>query len=216
LGCGTAHFCLGAEQRGGRYTGVDYDKSLLEDNRQKFPNASFLPMNASLPQTFDIVASLYTIEHVVDPPAYLDRMRQHCRPGGLLGIICPEFVESVGFPPSLYFGRTPRRFREKLTSFSLVDAIRHIVDLRFAGPRWKRVAQCSPPGDFWINLKPRVLHGAPYSIDADAIHFSRLKDLIKYFEQKGDEILVTSRTMTGVAPEILQFNCYALARKGER
>ena len=216
LGCGSAHLCPYVEERGASYTGVDYSESLLEKNRRRFPKARFLAMNAPLEETFDLVASLYTIEHVVDPVAYLDRLRQHCKPGGLIGIICPEFIDSDGFPPGVFFGKTPQRFREKLTSLSLLDAFGHFNDLKLTGPRWKQAAQNSPPGAFWINLRPRVLHGAPYSIDADAVHCSRLKDLVWYLNQKGDSIVQSSAQMPGVAPEILRFNCYVLARKTER
>jgi len=216
LGCGSAHLCPYIEARGASYTGVDYSEALLEKNRRRFPKARFLPMTAPLEETFDLVASLYTIEHVVDPVAYLERLRRHCKPGGLIGVICPEFIDSDGFPPGVFLGTTPRRLREKLGTLSLGDAFRHFVDFKFAGPRWKTEAQHSPPGAFWINLQPRVLHGAPYSIDADAVHCSRLKDLVWYFGQKGDAIVQSSAQMSGVAPEILRFNCYALARKAER
>lgn len=213
LGCGSAHLCPYIEARGASYTGVDYSEALLEKNRRRFPKARFLPMNAPMNETFDLVASLYTIEHVVDPAAYLERLRRHCKPGGLIAIICPEFIDSGGFPPGVFLGKTPRRLREKLASLSLLDALRHFLDLKFAGPRWKIEAKKSPAGAFWINLRPRVLHGAPYSIDADAVHCSRLKDLVWYFEQRGDAIVQTSATMPDVSSEVLRFNCYVLARK---
>jgi len=145
----------------------------------------------------------------------LDEMRKHCKPGGLLAVICPEFVDSEGFPPSLFFGTTPRRLRDKLSTGSFIDAGRHIFDYKVAGPRWKRTARDAAPGAFWINLQPRILYGAPYSIDADAIHFSRLKDLKWHFEQKGDVIVQTSEKMRGVPSDVLGFNCYLLAKRAD-
>ena len=213
LGCGTAHLCSPVEERGGNYTGVDYSEVLLRDNRRRFPKARFFPMTASMTATFDIVASLYTIEHVVDPPAYLERLWNSCRPGGLLAIICPEFIDSPGFAPSVYFGKTPRRFSEKLKSLNVMDAAGHMIDLKIVGPCWKQTAIKSPPGAFWINLRPRVLHGAKYDIDGDAVHMSRLQDLLWFFKQKGASILKTSADMPGIAPDILRFNCYLLAEK---
>jgi SAM-dependent methyltransferase len=216
LGCGTAHLCPYVEARGGVYTGVDYSEALLADNRRRFPKARFVPMTEPLGETFDLVASLYTIEHVADPVAYLDRLRRHCKPGGLIGVICPEFVDCPALPAGVFLGKTPRRLREKLASLSLLDALHHFLDLKVVGPRWKAAAQNSPPGAFWMNLQPRVLHGAPYAIDADAVYCSRLKDLVWHFEQRGDAIVQTSAQIPNVSPEILRFNCYVLARKAER
>jgi hypothetical protein len=140
-------------------------------------------------------------------------MWNYCKPGGLIGIICPEFVECRGLPPSAYYGRTPRRLREKVQSFALADALLHLIDLKVGAEAWKNRALNGPPGAFWINLKPSVLHGAHYTIDADAVHFPRLKDLIWLFEKKGATIEQTSAKMPGVSPDILQYNCYLLARK---
>jgi SAM-dependent methyltransferase len=213
LGCGTAHLCPHVSQRGGNYTGFDHSDGLLEDNRQRFPKARFVKVGTPLQETFDLVASLYTIEHVADPLAYLEQMWRFCRPGGLLAIICPEFVDSSCLPPSLYYGRTCRRLKEKLQSFSVLDAGLHLFDLKVRGPLWCKRASRAVPGAFWINLRPRILHGADYTTDADAVHLVRLRDLVFFFEQKGARIVRTSRTMPGISPEILRFNCYLVAQK---
>src|SRR6266446_9352806 len=212
IGCGTAHLCPHVEERGGIYTGIDYSEQLITENQRRFPRARFLRIGTPLTESFDIVASLYTIEHVVDPPAYLELMWRHCRPGGLLAVICPEFVECPSLPPSLFYGRTPRRLRQKLRKLALADAFGHLVDLQVRGPLWQKRAQQGPPGAFWMNLRPRVLHGAEYDIDADAVHLARLRDLVFFFEQKGARIVRTSQTMPDVSPEVLRYNCYVLAR----
>jgi hypothetical protein len=137
-----------------------------------------------------------------------------CRTGGLLAVICPEFIDGGSLPPSLLYGRTPRRFREKLAAFDLADAWAHLCDLMWNATRWQKRARAASPGAFWINLQPRVLHGAGYTIDADAVHFPRLKDLVWWFEQRGAPILETSRTMREINPDVLRYNCYILARKG--
>jgi SAM-dependent methyltransferase len=213
VGCGTAHLCPYIEEKGGVYTGLDHSESLLKDNQRRFPSASFVSIGTLFTKTFDLVASLYTLEHVADPPAYLEFLWRCCRPGGLIGILCPEFIECPGFPPSIFFGRTPRRFTQKLRSGSMIDAFSHWLDWKFSAPRWKKVALAAPAGAFWMNLRPRVLHGADYNIDTDAIHLTRLKDVVWFFQQKGAEIVQTSAQMPGVSPNVLQFNCYALIKK---
>lgn len=213
MGYGTAHLCPHIEARGGRYTGIDYSDALLADNRRRFPRARFFRLGTPIPETFDIVTSLYTIEHVVDPPAYLEAMWRYCRTGGMVGIICPEFVQCHSFPPSVFYGRTPRRFREKCRALDLADACRHLLDLTVKGPLWKKRARRDAPGAFWINVQPSILHGADYTRDADAVHMVQLRDLSWFFEQKGAEILRTSASIPNVSPEILRYNCYMVAQK---
>jgi SAM-dependent methyltransferase len=213
LGCGSAHLCPQIEKMGGSYVGLDHDERLLQRNRERFPCARFFPLGAQLDEKFDVVASLYTIEHVVDPPHYLKTMWNFCKAAGLIAIMCPDFVDGKDLPPSVFYGRTPRRLREKIASLAFGDAIQHCIDLLWRAERWKRRLRTEKPGAFWINLKPRVLHGADYSIDADAVHLPRLLDLSEWLENHGASILVTSRSMNDVPESILQFNCYIVARK---
>ncbi len=213
VGCGTAHLCQYVEEKGGHYAGIDYSKDLLQQNRRRFPNAQFFEIGSQLDNSFDLVASLYALEHVADPPAYLESLWQLCRPGGLIGIICPEFIENGGIAPSVFFGKTPKRFFKKLSKFRLMDAFSHWVDLKIRAPRWEKKALTASPGAFWINLSPRVLHGADYSVDADAVHLPRLKDILWFFEKKGADSVQTSAQMPWVSAAVLRFNCYALIRK---
>ncbi len=212
LGCGSAHLCAFVETAGGSYTGMDHGAGLLQKNRERFPHARFFSVGTELRETFDIVASLYTIEHIVDPTNYLESMWNLCKPGGLIVIICPDFVDGDGFPPSFYYGKTPRRFRKKLASLDLMDAGKHVLDLFWSAPHWKARARAASPGAFWINLKPRILHGADYSIDADAVHLPRLRDLVWWLEKRGASIITTSHSLPDIDPSILKHNSYVVAR----
>lgn len=212
LGCGTAHLCPHVEAAGGHYTGADYSSELLKSNRAKFPQARFVSLDEEISQRFDVVASLYTIEHIVEPVAYLERLWRFCKSGGLVAIICPEAIDNDALPPSLYYGTTSRRLREKLATFALKDVFCHTVDL-FRARRWKTRARHSPPGAFWINLRPRVLAGADYSIDADAVHLPRLRDLVWWFQGRLGTVVVTSQSLGNIDPNILRYNCYLVARK---
>jgi SAM-dependent methyltransferase len=213
LGCGSAHLCPFVEEAGGYYTGIDHSSELLKNNRERFPRARFFAIGTEVLDTFDIVASLYTIEHIVDSPSYLETMWNFCKPGALLAIICPDFVDGDGFPPSFYYGKTSQRFRTKIHSFSFADAFAHLFDLFWLVPRWKTYARSMSPGAFWINTKPRILYGADYSIDADAVHLPRLKDLVWWFEQRGASIVATSQSFLDIPAAILKHNCYVVARK---
>jgi hypothetical protein len=131
----------------------------------------------------------------------------------LIGVICPDFIDGDGYPPSFYYGTTPRRFRAKVASLALKDALSHLTDLFILAPRWKRRARSSPPGAFWINLAPRIFAGADYTIDADAVHLPRLNDLVSWLEQRSASIVETSLSLPGVDKGVLKHNCYVLVRK---
>jgi 2-polyprenyl-3-methyl-5-hydroxy-6-metoxy-1,4-benzoquinol methylase len=213
LGCGDAHLCSQIERKGAHYTGVDHSSQLLAENRRRYPSATFLAVDAALANDFDVVASLYTIEHVVDPPAYLQRLWSLARPGGLIAIICPEFIDSDGYAPSIHFGKTPRRLREKIIAGAFGDALAHLIDLYWRAPRWKARARTSQPGAFWINALPSELHGRNHGIDTDAVHLPRLLDLTWWLKERGAEIVVTSQTMPGIPLSVLRYNCYVVAQK---
>jgi SAM-dependent methyltransferase len=212
-GCGTAHLCPHVEARGGSYTGLDHSEILLQDNRRRFPKARFFQIGTPMVENFDIVASICVVEHVVDPPAYLESLWRYCKPGGLIAIHCPEFIDSPGFPPSIYFGRTPRRFREKVRTLDFTDACLHLMDWKICAPLWKRRARASPPGAFWINLRPRIFHCGDYSIDGDAVCMTRLYDLVWFFEQKNARIVQTSANMPGIAAGAFPYSCYVVVQK---
>jgi 2-polyprenyl-3-methyl-5-hydroxy-6-metoxy-1,4-benzoquinol methylase len=213
VGCGTAHLCPHMEAAGGTYTGVDYSDELLAANRAKHPRARFLAVGQRLDEKFDIVASLYAIEHVTDPLSYLEALWSYCKPQGLLAIICPEFIDNDDLAPSIYYGKTPRRIRHKIRALALGDAFRHCFDLLWVARRWKKRAQQSAAGAFWLNLRPRALTAAEYSIDTDAVHLSGLRDLVWWFEQRPATILTTSHCLQGIDPQILRYNSYIVARR---
>jgi hypothetical protein len=68
-------------------------------------------------------------------------------------------------------------------------------------------------GAFWINLRPRVLSGGEYGIDADPAHLERRRDLVWFWEQKGASILQTSADMPDISAEVLRYNCCVVACK---
>jgi SAM-dependent methyltransferase len=213
FGCGTAHLCEEVEKRGGIYTGFDWSSELLAANRLRFPRATFQSVNTPVGEAFDLVASLYTIEHVVDPAAYLAQLWANCLAGGLIGVICPEFVDNASLAPSFYYGNTARRLRDKCLTGSFRDVANHLLDLKWRGPAWKRKALTADPGAFWINLLPKALCDPDFTIDADAVHLVRLADLVWWFQQRGGEIVRTSRDVRNASPDVLKFNGYVLVRK---
>lgn len=216
VGCGTAHLCPHVTERGAVYHGTDFSPQLLLQNQKRFPEAFFHAFGKIPARNFDIVASLYTIEHTPDPISHLSTLWHYCRPGGIVAVICPDFVDGEGIPRSVFYGKTPRRVREKLASLSLADAFLHVWELLFVFPAWKAYARSLPPGAFWINPSPSDLAGREHSVDGDAVHFPRLLDLVDWFQQRGGVILHTSTRMQDVSAEIRKHNSYVVARKSNQ
>lgn len=213
LGCGTAHLCPHVEARGGIFHGIDYSEELLERNRRVFPKAAFWKKGSQPQGTYDLVASLYTIEHVTDPPGYLQQLWDCCRPGGLIGIICPDFIDGESLPWSVYYGTSPGRIRAKIAHGRLLDALIHVWEIKILAPLWQRQARAMSPGAFWINLDPSDLAGQDHTIDGDAVHLPRMVDIAEWFEKRGANILATSQTLQNVPAQVLKHNSYVLARK---
>jgi SAM-dependent methyltransferase len=213
VGCGTAHLCPHILKNGAIYHGLDISSRLITENRAKFPTAYFYTLADPPRRNFDVVASLYTIEHTVYPYDYLKSLWDFCRPGGLIAIICPDFIDGKGIPQSVYFGKSPRRIREKFCTFSFLDIFQHIFEILFVFPIWKIYARLNKPGSFWINFDPSDLAGREHTIDGDAVHFPRLLDLIDWFHRMGASVIKTSHEFDDIPSEIKMHNCYIVAVK---
>ena len=98
-------------------------------------------------------------------------------------------------------------------SGDLPDALAHLWDLFVVLPPLIRRARSATPPSFWINLEPRILAEAAYSIDADAVYLPSLRDIIGWFKNKRLSVEETAFDL----PELK--NCtsypvaYALIRK---
>lgn len=215
MGCGSAHLCPHVQAKGASYTGADFSQHQLKSNRQRYPDAEFFDLHDPLliQRKFDIVVSLYTIEHVVNPISYLHELWDMSLPGGSLAIICPDFIDGQGFAPSIYFGKSPARIRQKITNKDFAGVIGHLADLLLRAPIWKIRARLSRPGAFWINLDPREFSNSRHSPDSDAIHLPRLKDILWWLDGMGAEIAASSSTFQIESKAVRNHNCYVFARK---
>jgi hypothetical protein len=187
---------------------------LIERNRRKFPHAIFWEIGTDPKDPYDLVCSLYTIEHVVRPVEYLELLWSYCRSGGIIGIICPDYIDGDGIPLSVYFGSSALRIREKVMRGRFWDLACHLYEWKVLAPKWKQKAREMKSGAFWMNLDPSDLAGHPHRIDGDAVHFPRLSDLVQWFENKGAEILETSQSLQDAHPPTgHKHPLYLLARK---
>ncbi len=88
VGCGTGHWSAFFAEMGYRVTGVDVAPEMVEAARTAAPECSFREADAhDLPfdeASFDVVASMATVEFLTDPAAALREMARCTGPGGKL------------------------------------------------------------------------------------------------------------------------------------
>lgn len=187
VGCGTAHLAPEVCRRHANYTGLDWSSELIARNRRQLPGAEFYILEEAPPRIYDWVISLYTLEHVVDPPDYLEILNRWCAPGGRIGILCPDFVRAGG-SPSLVFGGSALRIRQKIRRGEWRAATRHIWESEMLLRLWKYRANHLPPGQFWMNVKPRIFYDSAFGIDRDAIHLPHQQDIEDWFRIRGYQL----------------------------
>lgn len=87
VGCGSGWLCPRLA-RFGRVTGTDLSDDVLKRAQSRWPHVHFiagdfstLPLGA---ECYDVVVSLEVLSHVTDQPAFLARIAQLLKPGGVL------------------------------------------------------------------------------------------------------------------------------------
>ena len=88
VGCGTGHWSAFFCGMGYRVAGIDIAPEMVEAARAALPECAFEVADAgALPfddASFDVVASMATLEFVPDPAAVVGEMARCARPGGVL------------------------------------------------------------------------------------------------------------------------------------
>ncbi len=190
LGCGSAPVLRHLAASSPKYTGVDWSREQMVQNQARFPDAEFLAGSLYDPplgdRRFDVVMSLFVVEHLVRPQLLLDQMLKRAAPGGLIALLTPPFRHKE-YLKSFPYGFAAIPFADKVKRGKWIDALVHAYQHRLAYPHWLRTnkPRHSVSGRFLIHLDPVVLNGATFFPDADAVYMSDTAEMSAYLAGRG-------------------------------
>jgi ubiquinone/menaquinone biosynthesis C-methylase UbiE len=216
LGCGSGHAFENLRNIGPVYTGVDWSEQIIKRNREIHEEeATFLVgsiYDTQLPSNnYDMVFSLYVLEHLVWPHIFLSEMVRLAKPGGLIFVVCPNY-RPYGRMPSLWYG-IPSSLKQKLRTEHFFDAMRHAALRSIYYPFMIKTRYPLNEYPFLINLSPSCLNGH-WHVDTDAVYFVDRREVASELCWLGTKD-ITSELLGGSMPELVvnKSLCLIVARK---
>jgi 2-polyprenyl-3-methyl-5-hydroxy-6-metoxy-1,4-benzoquinol methylase len=220
LGCGSGHAYDNLKGCGVKYVGVDCSEPRITTNLKekatsgRSGDVTFLVSSlydVNLPgASFDVVFSLYVLEHLVWPHRFLREMVRLTRPGGMIIIVCPSF-RRAGRMPSLPHGG-PGSLKEKLSMAEIGSALQHI----FFRLYWPYVINRRFPSDRYpwlINLTPACL-SERWATDNDAVYMVDRPECVAELKMLGaDDITAHILSTASERPGDHEGGCFIAARK---
>nr|WP_236116907.1 class I SAM-dependent methyltransferase [Hassalia byssoidea] len=189
VGCGDGSAAqeICSRVKNANYTGVDLSADMWE-GRQDFnfvaASADKLPF---APASFDVVLSMFVIEHLVFPNCFLDEAWRVLKPGGSLITIAPDFDANA--MPSEKSGFSYGTGRTKLAQGKLLDALITFYDSRVRLHRMRsRRRKQIESGSFYfpVLIEPRCLQFPEFITDCDAVYPVCSQEIVNYLRQKSD------------------------------
>lgn len=102
VGCGTGEFCSLLHQAGHNALGLDLSGEAIGLARERYPGIDFRQgdlMELEHSVNFDAVFGFELIEHLLSPGSFIEAVRDHLTPGGLLALTTPNLDcgKAIGF-----------------------------------------------------------------------------------------------------------------------
>jgi 2-polyprenyl-3-methyl-5-hydroxy-6-metoxy-1,4-benzoquinol methylase len=93
IGCGRGRFLTVMRLLGWRIHGIEPDERSAENARRSSGARIDAHLEDDLypPEHFDVITMNHVLEHIADPVTVLARCFRLCRPGGLLGVVVPNW-----------------------------------------------------------------------------------------------------------------------------
>jgi ubiquinone/menaquinone biosynthesis C-methylase UbiE len=190
FGCGSGHGYENLRNFNISYTGIDWSRDTIEENKKKYNLSTFFQSslyNSSLEDSsFDLVYSLYVLEHLVYPNKFINEIYRITKIGGKIIIICPEY-RKYGRISSLKYGIKIKTLKNKIKDGNYVDALIHLFNRNIFYPLFLKLFYPKRRFPFLININPTCLSGEYYP-DNDAVYFVDQKEIEQQLIRLGCEI----------------------------
>ena len=193
IGCGSANIFKHYPGIAQKYTGLDFSEKLLNENAAKYPNARFKAIETAnyFPEPeskFDLVFSVFVLEHVTRPAVFLKECERILKPGGTLIILCPDFL-GKGRMSSQRAGFSEGTASAKLKLRKYLDALVTLFDNRVRIPFVCRhhLKKINVSPLFLINLSPTMFTDT-FQPDVDAVYVTSKIEVLKFLETGFSEI----------------------------
>jgi SAM-dependent methyltransferase len=164
-----------------RYCGVDLNPRLWSRGNFAAARAEDLPFRS---ETFDVVVSMFMIEHLVFPAAFLREAFRVLKPAGRLVLLAPDFERNAMASDRIGLGYGSGR--DKLRNRKYADAALTFVDSRLRLPARRLLRTISVRLGllrFPVLLQPRCLRLPGFTPDCDALYPASPSEISQYIRR---------------------------------
>ena len=187
LGCGTGVVAQQARSKKIRYTGIDWSSTAIDSAKSKFSYQTVSEIEARFvrgsiyetgfeSETFDVVTSMFVIEHLTRPENFIDEAMRLVRKGGYIFILCPDY-RRFGRMPSIPLGGSDS-LKQKVSKLQITKVFNHLMLAMY----WKIKTKLIGPWAIWT--EPACFNGM-WRPDADAVYLASRKEIIKKITEAG-------------------------------
>ena len=187
VGCGSANILKHGMIEQSNYFGCDFSEELINSNKATYPLANFdmltkpnlLPYSDNM---FDVVYSVFVIEHSCYPAKFIDECCRVLKQNGTLIILCPDFL-GRGRMSSQRAGYSQGTTTDKFRKLKIIDAIVTYYDNKIRIPSHCKSFAFESVPKFYINLQPTVFIDK-FIPDVDAVYITYKWEMQAYLTGK--------------------------------
>ncbi len=185
IGCGSANILNFYPEIKEKYCGLDFSENQIIKNSLRFAESKFISFKKSneFPvenEQFELVFSVFVIEHVINVSLFLDECKRILKPNGILIILCPDFLGRNRMT-SQRAGLSDGNTKAKLKVGKYLDALITFYDNRIRIPISCTILKLKSNNKpkFWINLTP-LMFEENFLPDYDAVYITYKKEIRTY------------------------------------
>lgn len=188
IGCGESPILKFYPELSSKYTGIDFSPKIIANNRKRFPKATYSEIDDPYAypfqdKQFDLIFSVFVLEHTVFPQKFLNECMRLVKPGGEIVILAPSYLD-YGVLTSQQVSEDLSSGRELLKKGDLIGTIRAALYNKFLIPNKCKKLSNNLPG-FYINLNPLCFRVPKFQSDVDAVYVVSEREIEMYFNSKG-------------------------------